>query len=444
MTAHRFLLIAAAFALAAGTPANAQRPPGAGDRAPSIKPAPAEARSLPPIVFFVASGEPNACGVGCREWIVAEGTIDKGADERLRALLQRLGKRKLPIFFHSPGGSVAAGLAIGRLIRQRGLMAGLGWTVPAGCDPKQRREPACDKLKRSGRDLVAVLDTRYTMCNSACVYAFVGGAVREVEAQAVFGVHSISFALRHVDADGRVTRAPSPLTPAAERKAFELWYGRIGAYLREMGISQDLLAAARAVENERLQYLTREQIAAFGIDRRQAIESLWWFVDQSSGPSAVKVIEENRAGAFRRDILRLTCRGATNLRLQYTREIGEGPDRPPKRLRVNASVGSVLFGPVESYRGSGGPTEIRSADVPLSLLGETVFTIEAAEPAGDLGGSAPGAAASFSPVTVRSAGPGLGGLSRRCRPTDVGPGVPSEPSDHFGGRAFVAPMEPKA
>jgi len=428
MMARGLVLMAVALGVAAGTPATAQRAPAAGDPAASIKHAPAVTRSLPPIVFFVAKGEPNACGVGCREWIAAEGTIDKGADDRLRALLQRLGGRKLPIIFHSPGGLAATGLAIGRLIRQRGLTAGLGWTVPAGCDPKQRREPACDKLKRSGRDLVAVLDTGYTLCNSSCVFAFVGGAVREVEAQAVLGVHSISFALKHVDADGRVTRTPSPMTPAVERKALELWYGKIDAYLREMGISQDLLAAARAVENERLRYLTREQIAAFGIDRRQSIESLWWFVDQAPRPSAVKVIEENRAGTFRKDILRLTCRGSATLRLWFERELGASSDRPPARLRVNASGGSILLSAPFKAGPSGdhGRMELRFADVPLSLLGEAAFTIEAAEPAGDLGESAPGSAASFSPVTVRNAGPGLGDLSRRCGPTGVGQGVPSE------------------
>ena len=62
-----------------------------------------------PMVFYVAKGEPNACGAGCREWIVAEGTIDRDAPVRLRALLNRLGQRKLPIYFHSPGGSVEGG-----------------------------------------------------------------------------------------------------------------------------------------------------------------------------------------------------------------------------------------------------------------------------------------------------------------------------------------------
>jgi hypothetical protein len=101
---------------------------------------------FPPIVFFVARGEADACGRDCAEWIAADGAIDLGAPARLRALLNRLGRRRLPIYFHSPGGSVSGALAIGRLLRERGLTAGLAWTVPQGCDPKVRREAACDKL----------------------------------------------------------------------------------------------------------------------------------------------------------------------------------------------------------------------------------------------------------------------------------------------------------
>ena len=44
---------------------------------------PAEA----PMVFFLAKGEPDSCGTGCSEWIAAEGKIDLGAAQRLRAFL---------------------------------------------------------------------------------------------------------------------------------------------------------------------------------------------------------------------------------------------------------------------------------------------------------------------------------------------------------------------
>lgn len=57
------------------------------------------------MIFYLAKGEDDACGPGCAEWIAAEGQIEADTAQRLRALLTRLGKRKLPIFFHSPGGN---------------------------------------------------------------------------------------------------------------------------------------------------------------------------------------------------------------------------------------------------------------------------------------------------------------------------------------------------
>ncbi|HWK95455.1 MAG TPA: hypothetical protein VNR39_08535 [Pseudolabrys sp.] len=56
-----------------------------------------------PLIFYVAKGPAEACGEGCDTWIAAEGKFDSGAPERLRQLLKKLGNRKLPIYFHSPG-----------------------------------------------------------------------------------------------------------------------------------------------------------------------------------------------------------------------------------------------------------------------------------------------------------------------------------------------------
>jgi hypothetical protein len=438
MTARGLLLIAAALGLAAGTPATAQRAPSSpappATSKPASKPAaPQKPAPLPPpIVFFVAKGDANACGVRCSEWIAADGTIDDGADDRLRALLKKLGGRKLPIFFHSPGGAVPTGLAIGRLMRQRGLTAGVGWTVPAGCDPKQQIEPACDKLKRSGRDLVAVLDTGHTMCNSSCVYALVGAAVREVGAGVELGVHSsaISFTRKLIDGQGHVTTMPTHVAPTVERKALESGYTTIAAYLREMGISQDLLAAARGVAFSQLHLLTRDQIVAFGIDRRETVEGMWLFVDQTSGPSALKVIEENRAGAFHKDFLSLTCRNASTLRLLYGRDAGSSASgwSWPGRLRVTASGGSFLLeGPYRTAASGGrGPLHVGSVDVPISLLGDAAFSIEADNTAAAVLGVT-AQKSSISKVTVQSAGPGLGELARRCgNDPPKAKGVPTE------------------
>jgi hypothetical protein len=49
--------------------------------------------------FVIATGEPNACGRGCTEWIAAEDQFDEGAAVRFREFLALLAKRDLSIFF---------------------------------------------------------------------------------------------------------------------------------------------------------------------------------------------------------------------------------------------------------------------------------------------------------------------------------------------------------
>jgi hypothetical protein len=370
----------------------------------------------PPIVFFLAKGEPNACGPGCQEWIAADGTFDAGADGRLRAFLKKLGTRKLPIFFHSPGGSIAAGLGIGRLMRERGLTAGVGWTVPQGCDPRQAREEACDKLKRSGRDLPAQLDTARTMCNSSCVYALVGAAVREIGAGIQLGVpsSSISFSLKRTDGAGHVTRVPAKVPPAMMRTAMQAGYDRVAAYLREMGISAGLLAAAREIGNDRLRFLTRGELVAFGIDRRDFVEGAWWFVDQPTGASAVKVIEarDPGAGLFRKMVLRLACRNTGAIRFQFVRELGADKATLSIPLRVRASGKDFPLTPgIVSQTDDKPAVEVRSADLPLSVLTDAAFIVETAESASPA--PAP-AAPRFAKLAAPTSGPSLGALVRRC------------------------------
>src|SRR5258708_23132094 len=57
-----------------------------------------------PMIFVVATGEPNACGRGCTEWIAGQGRFDEGAAQRVREFLTFLAKRDLPDFFKSDVG----------------------------------------------------------------------------------------------------------------------------------------------------------------------------------------------------------------------------------------------------------------------------------------------------------------------------------------------------
>jgi hypothetical protein len=94
------------------------------------------------MVFYLAKGDANACGEGCSEWIAAEGYIDLGAAQRLKKFLDRNSNRNLPIYFSSPGGILSDAMAIGRLLRGRGMTAGIGTTVPLGCMATDKTTPA--------------------------------------------------------------------------------------------------------------------------------------------------------------------------------------------------------------------------------------------------------------------------------------------------------------
>jgi hypothetical protein len=321
---------------------------------------------IPSMVFFVAKGEPHACGRDCAEWIGADGTLDSGAPQRLRALLNRLGRRKLPIYFHSPGGSVAAALAIGRLMRQRGVTAGVGWTVPQGCNPDPSREPACDKLKRSGRELPAQLDTSRTMCNSACVYALVGAAVRDIGPGASLGIHS--SAITFVNSQ---THAPTRAAPHVVRAALIAGYERIGSYLREMGIDPALLRAAREIENDRVRFLTRAEIWRFNIDRRSVVESDWKLVEQPVRAIRKVFVSDFKGGHtdYRTALIRLTCSTPDRLSILVAREISPG-DAPAIGLRLSGG------GMTHELKAAGHTTlpvskidyDLSTAYVPLSFL----------------------------------------------------------------------------
>src|SRR5260221_7289261 len=102
-----------------------------------------------PMVFYLAKGEPDACGPGCSEWIAAEGAFDPGVATRLRTFLARPRNARLPIYFHSPGGLADRAFTIGRMFRQRGVTAGVSKTEPEGC--KKLDEKARSALKRSGQ-----------------------------------------------------------------------------------------------------------------------------------------------------------------------------------------------------------------------------------------------------------------------------------------------------
>ncbi len=373
----------------------------------------------PPIVFYLAKGEPGACGPGCREWIAADGVIDPAAEPRLWELLRKLGNdRKPPVYFHSRGGSVTAALQIGRLMRARGLTVGVGRTVPATCNRDNPDDAACEALKRSGRELAAALDIAAGFCASSCSYTILGGAVRNIGAGAKVGIHDVFVAptIRTFDESGHIVDRPQAISAESARNSMAYTYGMIGGYLNQMGIPLDLMKAAHAVGPKGLHILTREELVAFGIDRREAAESGWSLVDKPD-VSAVKLIEtrDGAGGTFRRAMLSLTCRDATTVRLQYVHQVGADSETEAPALRVIAGsrsfpltrVGSAAQGEAGDRR----RVESLGAELPVAALEAATLVIETTSTSGQ---AADTPAAASSRLAVQGAAPALAALARRC------------------------------
>ena len=136
-----------------------------------------------PLTFFLARGREDSCGPGCREWIAADGQFDAGSAARFRAFLARarLDKARpgdIPVFFNSNGGLQDEAMAIGRIMRERGMRAGIAVTRPEICGRKPESPAVCDTAKKSGRALASEWTSFDANCNSACGIALIGAMER--------------------------------------------------------------------------------------------------------------------------------------------------------------------------------------------------------------------------------------------------------------------------
>jgi hypothetical protein len=250
---------------------------GAANVAAQTLPEPAKAApagtavaAMPDIEFYLARGEADACGHGCNEWIAAEGRIDAGAAQRLRGLLTKLGRRRPPLYFHSPGGSMVGSIELGRFMREQKLVVSVAHTIALGCDRDKQLEKSCEAQKRSGQAIEAEFDPNISMCNSGCVWVIAGAAVRLVPPWVKLGIHDVGI-------DPAVKNPP---TGAAAEESKRVIHARIQEYSRDMGIDRALYIATTGVPFESKRFLDRDEIARFGIDRREFGEDAWRFVDK--------------------------------------------------------------------------------------------------------------------------------------------------------------------
>ena len=159
-----------------------------------------------------------ADGASDGRWtILLDGYIDALAANRLGALVAKRGITEADVYFNSPGGSLIAGMEVGRLLRQRGYDTHVG------------------KRTTDVHELIG------GVCYSACPFAYAGGVRRYLEFDSVLGVHR---------AENRV--------PLPDGSSFEkLVSQQATEYLLAMGVSPELFAIMSQVPHDEIRGLTR-------------------------------------------------------------------------------------------------------------------------------------------------------------------------------------------
>ena len=151
------------------------------------------------------------------------GTVAPGDGDRVAALLaNRFKAEDAPeaLLLHSPGGSVGAALALGRVVRDLGIA-----TEIAPGD----------------------------LCLSACPYLFAGGATRTVQDGGSLGVHQHYFGENIVQ----------PAFLAVED--IQRGQGQVMAYLSQMGLDLRLMEHALMTPPESIYIFVTEELERYGI-----------------------------------------------------------------------------------------------------------------------------------------------------------------------------------
>lgn len=151
--------------------------------------------------------------------IYLDGYLDSDSASRVTAAINHYQIPAAQVYLNSPGGSLLAAMAIGRLLRGHGFDTAVGTRT-------------VDPLQPAGG-----------VCYSACPFALAGGVHRVLEAGSLVGVHRAE------------NRLPWPDQSAFERRV----QNDATTYLQEMGVSPELYGLMAQVPPGTIRLLRQDE-----------------------------------------------------------------------------------------------------------------------------------------------------------------------------------------
>ncbi len=219
----------------------------------------------PPMQVHVVRSAHPGCEPQCLQWIAAQGKIGPDLVGQFKKVLSQLGDRKLPILIDSSGGSVNDALAIGRLVRAKGLDVVVTKTLFTPCAPT---DMACRKSKAGG-EIKGLAQASLSKCASSCAFILAGGTRRFVGQGTFVGVHQITMILRMY----RILTRHSFGVPVETQKTFvseqkvgqkspqtQSTYSNMKRYFAEMGIGDDIMPLIMSTPTDSIRWLTADEL----------------------------------------------------------------------------------------------------------------------------------------------------------------------------------------
>ena len=176
---------------------------------------------------------------GNRWFVFLDGDIDPDAPQRFERYVtqNRIPDRSI-VYLNSPGGSLAAGLELGRLFRKYGFSTDVG-----------RKSPFSSKSS----------DIDEGGCYSACAYAYLGGQFRYLRQSSRYGVHQF----KSVRADDRVEGTAQVISALAVE------------YMRSMDVDPDLFTLSAAASPDGMQEIDKATLERLNVVNNGRTRPVW-------------------------------------------------------------------------------------------------------------------------------------------------------------------------
>jgi hypothetical protein len=233
----------------------------------------------PEMRVTLAQSAADDCKADCAEWISLEGAFVKNSLTRFRDVLKKLHGRKPLVIISSGGGDVDTALAMGRLIRSKGLSVAVARTQfdaePPASDDKG---PAATTERSSaprGRPV-----SRGAVCASACALLLAAGKERLVSPSVRVGLHEMVipaqeamqrvryFQTRFLKRDGRIVWKETHMVGERSFKrhidrhdATPENYRKVSAYLKELGLpSKSIVELMKKAPPDKIYWISRTEL----------------------------------------------------------------------------------------------------------------------------------------------------------------------------------------